>query len=179
MITHYGLSWKAADVLWSRWRNAPSALLGREKEPLGRKGAPTVEQRNNAKDYGNFVGVYCLYGEGELIYIGEAGLDTGQNLFWRLKEHRKGGMSGRWDTFSWFGRANCNDDVPSKAALQQLEAIAIAIINPGFNKQSGAFAKAKQVYQVAHDFSEGDISTRLARMEAALGEIRSKLETKK
>lgn len=176
MITHYGLFWSEADVLWSGWKSTPSSLLGREKEPLGRKGAPTAEQRDKARDYQKFVGLYCLYGEGELIYIGEAGLDTQQTLFSRLKAHRRGPLSGRWDSFSWFGRENCEEKVDSKAALQQLEAIAIAIINPGFNKQAGAFGKAKQVYQVPHPESDGDVFTRLSRMEETLNEIWGKIE---
>lgn len=179
MFTHYGLFWKEADVLWSGWRGQPSALLGRAREPLGRKGAPTRAERDKATDYSNYVGVYCLYGSGELLYIGEAGLDTSQTLFRRLKAHRRGPLSGRWDSFSWFGRPDCKGHVPVKDSMAQLEAVAIAIINPGFNKQSGTFVRAKQVYQVAHEWSEGDVQTQLARMEETLNDIWERLDKAK
>jgi hypothetical protein len=151
-------------------------LLGRPRTPLGRLGAPTREERNNAVDFRNYVGLYCLYGEGELLYIGEAGLGTQRRLFDRLKEHRKGPMAGRWDHFSWFGRENCNGNAPIQACLGQLEAITIAAINPGFNKQSGTFVGATQVFQVPHESAEGDLETKLARlskMVEQLGEARA------
>jgi hypothetical protein len=85
-------------------------------------------------------------------------------------------MAGRWDSFSWFGRASCKGEILIKPALQQLEAISIAIINPGFNKQAGCFAGAKQVYQVPHDESVGDVETRLDRIEDALMEITDFIE---
>jgi hypothetical protein len=75
VITHYGLNWSERDVFWGRQRN-PGQLLGRERNPLRRVGAPTIAKRGSIRDYRDFVGVYCLYGEGELVYIGEAGLDT-------------------------------------------------------------------------------------------------------
>lgn len=171
MITHYGLFWSERDVYWSGKKSSPGQLLGREKTPLGRKGAPTKEERNNAKDYRDYVGVYCLYGDGELLYIGEAGLGTNRKLFDRLKEHRKGPMSGRWDAFSWFGRDACEGQADIKASLGQLEAISIAIINPGFNKQSGTFSNATQVFQIPHEDAEGDLETKIERLAAQIAEL--------
>ena len=63
MITHYGLFWSERDVFWGRG----GGLLGRAKTPRGKKGAPTKEERTEFDDYKDFVGLYCLYGEGELI----------------------------------------------------------------------------------------------------------------
>jgi hypothetical protein len=173
MITHYGLFWSERDVFWGRPKNA-GQLLGREKTPLGRRGAPSKAERDTARDYRDFVGLYCLYGEGELLYIGEAGLGTKSSLFSRLKQHRTGPMAGRWDAFSWFGRETCVGKTEVKAALGQLEAITISIINPGFNKQSGTFSGATQVYQVPHESSEGDMETKLARLAAQIESLRSK-----
>lgn len=164
MITHYGLFWSERDVFWGGNKGNPGALLGRPREPLGRKGAPTKEERDRAEDFRSFVGLYCLYGDGELLYIGEAGLGTNRRLFERLKEHRKGPMAGRWDRFSWFGRENCKGHQEVQASLAQLEAITIAIINPGFNRQSGTFVGATQVYQVPHERAEGDLETKLSRL---------------
>ena len=172
MITHYGLFWSERDVCWEGVKGQPGRLLGREKEPLGRKGAPTKAERDNSRDYRSFLGIYCLYGDGELLYVGEAGLDTNRTLYDRLKQHRKGPMSGRWDRFSWFGREKCEGNASIKASLGQLEAVAIAIINPGFNKQSGTFSGATQVYQIPDDKAEGDLETKLERLAATLKEIK-------
>ena len=147
-------------------------MLGRPKEPLGRIGAPTKNERDRAEDYRDYVGLYCLYGDGELLYVGEAGLDTKRTLFDRLKQHRKGSMAGRWDSFSWFGRENCDGKTDIKSALSQLEAISIAIINPGHNKQSGTFSGATQVFQVPHESAEGDIETKLARLMNQISSIK-------
>lgn len=171
MITHYGLFWSERAVFCGRPRNA-GQLLGREREPLGRRGAPTKAERDNAKDYREYVGIYCLYGDGDLLYVGEAGLGTERKLFDRLKEHRKGPLAGRWDRFSWFGRPNCDGNTPVLGALGQLEAVSIAIINPGFNKQAGTFSGATQVFQVPHEDSEGDLETKLARLSAKIDALR-------
>ena len=175
MITHYGLFWSERDVFWGR-RNNRGQLLGRAKTPLGRAGAPTRRERNAAQDFRDYVGLYCLYGDGELIYVGEAGLGTDRSLFSRLNSHRKGAMSGRWDSFSWFGREECKGKSKVGEALKQLEAIAIAIVNPGFNKQSGTFAGAIQVFQVPHQEAEGDMETKLARLDAKIDELLSEIE---
>ena len=85
-------------------------------------------------------------------------------------------MSGRWDSFSWFGREECKGKYKVGEALKQLEAIAIAIVNPGFNKQSGTFAGAIQVFQVPHQEAEGDMETKLARLDAKIDELLSEIE---
>ncbi|HWO56404.1 MAG TPA: hypothetical protein VNN55_02435 [bacterium] len=171
MITHYGLYWSERHVFWGRQKRA-GQLLGREKTPLARRGAPSSAERGKAGDFRNFVGVYCLYGDGKLLYIGEAGLGTKRTLFARLKKHRKGPLAGRWDRFSWFGRDSASGRCGVKEALAQLEAVSIAIINPGFNKQSGAFAGAIQVFQVPHQEAEGDMETKVDRIARIVSELR-------
>ncbi len=167
MITHYGLFWSERDVFWGR-PNDQGQLLGRCRIGLGRRGAPTLEERNTAEDYRDYVGLYCLYGQGQLIYVGEAGLGTKSTIFSRLKQHRKGALAGRWDKFSWFGRVSCDGQGDVLTGLKQIEAIAIAIINPGFNRQSGTFADAQQVFQQADDRSVGDLETKIDRLTALL-----------
>ena len=163
MITHYGLFWSERDVFWGKQKTS-GVLLGREKTPLGRRGAPTRVEREKATNYRDYVGLYCLYGQGELLYIGESGLNTNETLFSRLKSHRKGPLAGRWDKFSWFGRPNCDGSCEVSAALAQLEAVSIAIVNPGFNKQSGTFANATQVYQIPHEAADGDLEAKIERL---------------
>lgn len=175
MITHYGLFWSERDVLWAGRRGEPGCMQGRERTMLQRRGAPTRQERLNTQDYKDFVGLYCLYGDGRLLYVGETGLETQQTLFTRLKAHRRGPLSGRWDRFSWFGRETCDGDTSVITALSQLEAIAIAIVNPGFNKQSGTFAGATQVFQVPQEAAEGDLETKLERMTRMMEDIRARL----
>ncbi len=167
MITHYGLFWSERDVFWGR-QNDPGELSGREKTPLGRRGAPTKAERRKVASYREYVGLYCLYGDGGLLYIGEAGLATKSTLFTRLKSHRRDHLAGRWDKFSWYGRKSCDGECDTKLALHQLEAIAISIINPGFNRQSGTFGKAMQVFQVSHEKAEGDLDTKIERILGAV-----------
>lgn len=170
MITHYGLFWSERDVFWG-WQNLAGQLLGKKKTPLGRRGAPTKDEKAKAVDYRDFIGLYCLYSRTDLIYIGEAGLETKSTLYGRLKQHRKGPIADRWDTFSWFGRTDCKGQTNNSVALGQLEAIAISIINPGFNRQSGTFSGATQVFQVPHEKSEGDLDTKMARLFEKISEI--------
>jgi len=161
MITHYGLFWSERDVFWGRRKN-PGELRGRESQE---------SMKSAGKDFRAYIGLYCLYGDNQLLYIGEAGLGTKSNLFSRLKQHRRGMMAGRWDHFSWFGRKDCKGETSTKDSLQQLEAITIAVINPGFNRQSGTFAKAKQVFQISHPESEGDLETKLSRIAEDISKL--------
>ena len=94
----------------------------------------------------------------------------------RLRQHRsdKDPVAGRWGKFSWFGCENPDGKGDAKTFLAQLEAVAIAISNPPFNKQWGSFGnKAKRVFQVAHDEAEGDVITKLDRLQKMIGDLRS------
>lgn len=169
LISHYGLHWSVDRVYWGAGRSKGS-LMGRLKATTGRKGAPTSNQKRKAVgDYRDYIGLYCLYSGEALLYIGEAGLETKSNLFTRLKYHRNSGMlAGRWNRFSWFGVEPINGQeshihrLNLVVSLQHLEAISIAITNPGYNRQSGAFKGAKRVYQ-EHD-------------KRAFGEMQDKLD---
>ena len=87
-------------------------------------------------------------------------------------------MSSQWNKFSWFGRENSRKKTSNAGALSQLEAIAIAITNPLFNKKGGSYRisnkkgrgyrNAKQVFQVPHDEAEGDMYTKITRIEREL-----------
>lgn len=180
-VTHYGLFWHESDVLWKRRGSNNSALLGRERSKLDRPGAPTAKERQSAKDYADFVGLYCLYRNGHLIYVGEAGLFGRATLFRRLATHRKDHLSDLWDQFSWFGCKRQQLDakkITARLGLKQMEAIAIAIINPGNNKQSGTFAGATQVFQIPNEVADGDADTKLERIIRDLNIIKSHIAIK-
>lgn len=178
MITHYGLFWSEESVFWGRQKN-PGELKGRVSPTTGRRGASTKEERKeHEENFRDYVGIYCLYGGGQLLYVGEAGLGTKSTLFKRLMQHRKGPMSGRWDKFSWFGclKGLEEREISHLDALAQLEAILISITNPRFNKQSGTFANARQVFQVPHDEADGDLADKLKKMEARMEKILTEIK---
>lgn len=168
MITHYGLFWSERSVFWG-WQKNPGQLLGR----------PGVKKKTPEEDFRKYAGVYCLYGDSGLIYVGQAGLRRAKKrtLFDRLKDHRSDHLSGRWDKFSWFGckppSLEERGEITRLDALAQLEAILIAATDPRFNKQSGTFKEADQVFQVPHDDADGSVADKLKRMEIALSEIKA------
>ena len=85
-------------------------------------------------------------------------------------------MAGRWDRFSWFGRETCEGEASIENALKQMEAVTIAITNPGFNKQSGTFKDAKQVFQIPHEESEDDLETQLSCIAKQLSRIAKQID---
>lgn len=123
MITHYGLFWSEADVHWNQTVRSGTALQGRIKGQLGRQGAPTREEREESEDFGQYVGLYALYNDDELIYVGKAGLGNGSCLFDRLKQHRNDLLAGRWSKFSWFGRKKIKGKSRIETNLSQMEAV--------------------------------------------------------
>ncbi len=173
MITHYGLFWSEKDVFWGRQKNS-GAMLGKTSAVLDTPGAPRINEQNTPENFGDYIGVYCLFRDGELIYAGQAGVKewngkkTKQTIFKRLRSHKTGPLANSWDSFSWFGRKSNEDEidnVDAHLALTQLEAIIIAVVNPGSNKQSGAFKDATQVYQVRHPKLEDDVFTKVKSIE--------------
>ena len=178
MITHYGLFWSVDDVFWGR-QNNEGKMLGNIAHSDGLDG----------NDYRDFMGVYCLYNAGQLIYIGRAGFGVSKrtnqivvnknNLFGRLKKHKNEKNEGYWDQFSWFGCKKTDIDNGSQfnqlKAICQLEAITIAIVNPRFNRQSGDFRGAHKVKQRKHQQAYGSTDVRLARIDETLKQVMDKL----
>ena len=91
MIKTFGIFWKAEDVFWGR-QNNPGALLGARS-----KSANAV-----AVDFRTQRGIYALYADYELVYVGQTGAGD-DRLFKRLKAHQTDHLAERWNRFSWFG----------------------------------------------------------------------------
>ncbi len=147
MIRSYGLFWRVDNVFWG-WRNNPGRLLGARS-----KSAKAVEV-----DFRDQRGVYALYADYELVYIGQTGAGN-YRLLSRLRDHLEDYLAERWDRFSWFGTqwvtkkhelstdtAQIHENVA--AALNILEAVATAIAEPRLNLQRGRWGDAKQYLQV-------------------------------
>jgi hypothetical protein len=150
MIRSYGLHWTIDRVFWGK-QNNPGTLLG-------------AASRSNAShpiDFREQRGIYALYAEYELVYVGQTGAGD-DRLFKRLRTHRRDHLSERWNRFSWFGTqwvtqqrklsadtAQIHGDVG--AMLNIMEAISTAIAEPRLNLQRGRWGEATQYYQCAGD----------------------------
>ena len=143
MITHYGLRW-SAQAAWG----GDGKILGL-LEPFENPEMPTNEEYGRAEDYGDCIGIYCLYKGDELVYIGQTGLKEGDGcLYKRLKQHTEDDLKGKWDAFSWFGRKNNMGQAKVAECFFQLEAIAIEIASIKQKQKSGDFRGADEVLQV-------------------------------
>ena len=148
MIRSYGLHWKIGKVFWGR-QNNPGSLLG----------AASQTQRPIKVEFREQRGIYALYADYELVYIGQTG--AGDNrLLKRLHAHRSDHLAERWDRFSWFGTQwvtqlhhTLSTDTAQihrtvAEALNILEAVAIAIAEPRLNLQRGRWAQATKYFQL-------------------------------
>ena len=142
------MHWRADRVNWGKQgpKNQGS-LLGVASRSAGAVKVDFREQR----------GIYALYAEYELVYIGQTGAGS-DRLLKRLKSHKSDHLSERWDRFSWFGTQwitqahKLSADTASVAssvevALNTLEAISIAIAEPRLNLQRGRWGKATKYFQ--------------------------------
>ncbi|WP_428539103.1 GIY-YIG nuclease family protein [Rhodopila sp.] len=146
MIKAYGLHWHSDKVFWGRPR-VPGTLLG------------AVSRTKSAKpiDFRDQRGIYALYANYDLVYVGQAGKNTGDRLFKRLRAHKRDHLSERWNRFSWFGtqwvtQHGLSADIEKlhgnvSLVLDILEAVATAIAEPRLNLQRGRWSKVPQYYQ--------------------------------
>lgn len=145
IIRSFGLFWSAEDVYWGR---------GSQKGTL--LGLPAQAKSSEPIDFRSQIGIYVLYQDHTMIYVGQTG-SKNQRLLGRLKRHRKDYLAGRWNRFSWFGlrgalasgrlstkvaRASASLD----SALNHIEAVLIAAAEPAQNKQGGRFGKTVTRY---------------------------------
>ena len=157
MIKSYGLHWRSEKVDWG-WPKHPGTLLGVASKSKHAHPVDFREQR----------GIYALYADYELVYVGQTGAGKDQ-LFKKLRAHRNDHLSERWNRFSWFGTQwvtkapehRLAADAAAvhatvEAALNTLEAISIAISEPRLNLQRGTWSDATQYFQYTKDKSEED-----------------------
>lgn len=155
MIESYGLHWRVDRVFWGRQRVAGTLLGAASRSPKARP-----------VDFRQQRGIYALYAEYELVYLGQTGAGS-DRLFKRLKAHKSDHLSERWDRFSWFGtqwvtQANrLSTDTAAvsqtvEAALNMLEAVSVAIGEPRLNLQRGKWGEATQYYQYWERANDGE-----------------------
>tara|TARA_B100000614_G_C14314453_1_gene397680 strand:+ start:109 stop:591 length:483 start_codon:yes stop_codon:yes gene_type:complete len=146
MIRSFGLHWRVDRVEWGH-QNSQGALYG----------AASKSRRARPVDFRNQRGIYALYADYELVYVGQTGSGS-DRLFKRLKHHRKNHLSERWNRFSWFGTQwvtkagelsvdTARTSQSLELTLNILEAVVIAVSEPRLNLQRGRWGEATQYYQ--------------------------------
>ena len=101
--------------------------------------------------------VYLLHRGYEIVYIGQA---TKQSIVFRLEQHTKDDLANKWDTFSWFGFFNVNEEngkintscksikMDLNKVAETLEALLIESIEPRFNRKRGDNFSDKEYQQI-------------------------------
>lgn len=160
IIQNYGLFWRVDRVVWgTKGEGKGKGTL------LGRARASKLAQKEGIVDFREQKGIYALYSNYKLVYIGQTREGKYGTLFHRLKVHYKSDdLSERWDMFSWFGMLQPlagpykrllksqgeirNLAKPTKelkvapsVALDMLEAVSLAISEPRLNLQRGRWNK--------------------------------------
>ena len=159
MIWNCGLHWHI-DRVWGP-RYDSGALYG----VLNRSAS-----EDEVVDFSGQKGVYALYADYDLVYVGKTGAGNA-NLLNRFRNHRIGRLSERWNRISWFGALwvndnneledskkiseytnfAFNDDIQDfrNSFLNILEGVSIAVSEPRLNLQQGNFGKEEifQYYQ--------------------------------
>ena len=148
LIHAYGLFWKSDDVYLGGSRQK-GKLLG------------LTSKRSAPIDFRHQVGIYVLYSDNAIVYIGQAGRSN-PTLLNRLNTHRRDHLAGRWDKFSWFGllrvlksrelsKTNMRASVALPIVLDQMEALLMTSTEPHLNKQAGRFGKGAHRYYQKRD----------------------------
>ena len=163
LVRSIGLFWREDCVFWGAGNQA-GALLG----------VPLQAIRSDPIDFREQIGIYALYADYDLVYVGQAGSGD-QTLFTRLKQHRKDDLTGRWTRFSWFGilRVLASGDLSNKTdalhpalpeVLNHIEAILIHAAEPPMNGQGGRFGDNVTRYRQVRDERLGPTSHEMLRL---------------
>lgn len=155
LIKNYGLHWKRNNVFWG-WQNNKGHLKGKLAGLKKSEPVDFAEQRS----------IYCLYDDNRRIsYIGQTGSQE-DRLLDRLRAHTTDRQADRWTQFSWFGFRWVKKDnelsadtlaasVTMAEALDHLEAILIATVEPPDNRQGGKFGTESEQYVQFRDENLG------------------------
>ena len=148
LVANMGLFWRKDAVLWrGDRRRGKHSLLGKQH------GA----KRQGVVNFWNQVGIYALYAEYKLVYVGQAGLGDKACIGSRLFHHTKDDLAGRWDMFSWFGFRKVNKNNALGARKKRagaswpelsdvLEGVLIEVAEPPQNSQKGRFGPGVRRY---------------------------------
>lgn len=125
-------------------------------------------------DFALQMGVYALYADFTLVYVGQVGGGDGNRLLSRLRAHSRESFKGRWNRFSWFGisrvlgsgeLSNENHSLhPSRQdVLNHMEGIIVQFAEPPLNGQEGRFGDAVTRYVQVRDDRLGADSAQMLK----------------
>lgn len=137
IIQNYGLFWREDRVNWNRIKDGDLWGL-----------VEGTTKADNRVNFGQQRGVYALYADYELVYVGQ----TTRAFYDRLNEHRKYDLQGRWNMFSWFGtryvtqkglsaRSETIQRQQKTDVFDVLEGLVISISEPRLNSQGAKWGK--------------------------------------
>jgi excinuclease UvrABC nuclease subunit len=151
------------------------------------RGSLKAESADFAADFREQIGIYLLFNANrEVVYLGQTGKGN-QRLFTRLRQHAHGQMRDRWTNFSWFGFLEVDPktkklveakdpDTAVKgshvAALDEIEAILIQVLEPRLNKQGPKWGQDTREY---YQFSEEEDEVTLEMLKYEIEELREAL----
>ncbi|MBI4949546.1 MAG: GIY-YIG nuclease family protein [Deltaproteobacteria bacterium] len=150
MIKNMGLFWKREDVNFGAKGKGKKGSLS---------GKLSTAKKSGDVDFWEQVGIYALYADYRLVYIGQTG-GKGNRLGSRLRQHTQDDLAGRWDSFSWFGfsivkKNNTLTDPPRNKQnnlsniLNIMEGVVIAVAEPPLNRQGGRFKDVERYLHVS------------------------------
>ncbi len=150
LVHTVGLFWEDNKVFWGHGNQA-GALLG----------VPSQNVLADPIDFRDQLGVYVLYADYTLVYVGQAGGEH-YRLLHRLRQHRTDDLAGRWNRFSWFGLRRVLESgtlssvketwQPTRLeVLNHLEAVLIHAAEPRLNRQGGRFGEEVARYLQVRD----------------------------
>jgi hypothetical protein len=181
IIANMGLFWHRNKVLWSRSKRVSKGLLGL------RAGA----KRSGEVDFWRQGGIYALYTDYHLVYVGQAGLSDKSCIGSRLKRHTRDDLADRWDMFSWFGLRKVRKNLKLGAKFNKakatwsdvadvLEGILIEVAEPPQNSQKGRFGPGVHCYsQKPHDPPKDNLPLTIKQMAKDIAGIKKRLVKKK
>jgi hypothetical protein len=188
IIANMGLFWHRDKVLW----------IGSRRQPKGILGVRARAKRSGNVDFWNQAGIYALYADDDLIYVGQAGLGDKSCIGNRLKSHTRDDLADRWDKFSWFGlrKVKQNRELGGKFIMAKatwsdvadiIEGILIEVAEPPQNSQKGRFGMGVHRYiQVPHELPQDKTSSTvkqiahgITKLAKDLARIKKRLADKK
>lgn len=151
LIHLYGEFWNPDAVAWG----AP----GRRSGGGGNKGTLMGELKlargaSATLDFRDACGVYALYDNFRLVYVGQAFQGARGCLGKRLRDHLADCFAWRWDKFSWYSTSSIRDRsvraagarrIAPDTVVDTLEAFAIAIASPPLNRRNDGLPGARPV----------------------------------
>jgi hypothetical protein len=153
VIRNYGFMWEREKVDWGRQR-VRGHLRGRKAR--GRRG-PVIDIRGR-------LGIYVLYDRFEQpVQVGQA-----NDIYDRLRQHRRDHLRNRWTHFSWFGFHPVDENnenilegervaqIGFDDAKDEVEAVLIQVLEPRLNRQGPRWRNADEYLQEIGTEEEDD-----------------------